>query len=299
MANRAALIAITIGLLVFSSVSAAGTRRTLTRSAANLAAARFDAAHELALARLPADAKRVAGDESIGAWFTGTRLGGPGTPNLVDRHAFWHVSADPGQLYAWIMAHPPHDSVLAGCSCDGNSPFYVTYAFPSQRGSVDQRALQIGVAPAQSGGAAVRADGQAVWLVPRPSWLRIPGATRVTIRISTPRSSGATTFSSGHRLKAITRLIDRLPLEQPAYDGCSFPNSLAVTLVFASRADVVARVDDDDEGCGLINVSIRGHPMERLTDGHRLAELVRRLGGISSCRSRRRSTACLPPTTVL
>jgi hypothetical protein len=300
MAHRSALIAVTIGLLapVTAAVLAAPQ---VPRSVANRSAARADAARELALVRLPSGAKRASADPSVGRWFAGSYLGGPGTPNLVDRRAFWRLpAAPPGAVYAWIMAHRPRGSSFEGCSCDGSAPYYVSYAFPSQRRSVDNRAVQIGVDAARGGGTAVRADGQAVWLVPRPLWLRIRSPTRVTIRISTPASSGATTLASRLKLKTLAHLIDRLPLEQPSFTPCSFPNSLAVSLVFRSGSGVTARVEDDDQGCGLINVELRDRPTETLEGGHKLAELVRHLGGIALCRgSRRDSSACLPPTVLL
>lgn len=300
MAHRAGLIAITTGLLVLATASVAGSHGRRASSAINRAAARADAAHELALVRLPRGAMRVSADASAGRWFSGSPLAGPTTPNLVDRHAFWRVSADPAQLYAWMMAHQPGGSTLAGCSCDGNVPYYVTYAFPSQGKRVDERGVQIGVASASGGGAAVRADAQAVWRVPRPPWLRIPSSTRVAIRISTPPSSGVTTLASRRKVRMIAHLIDRLPLEQPGYDGCSFPSSLELTLAFGSGTATLARVGDDDQGCGLIELSLPHHPTETLEGGHELAEFVRRLGGITSCHSsRRRSGACLPPGTLL
>jgi hypothetical protein len=301
MAHRSAFIAITIGLLaVATTPAAAGHRPLVPRSAANRIAARTAAARELALVRLPPGAKRVSADPSVGRWFAGSYLSGPGTPNLVDRRAFWRVPGQPGAVYAWILAHKPRGSSFEGCSCDGSAPYDVSYAFPSQRKSVDNRAVQIGVDAARGGGTAIRADGQAVWLVPRPRWLRIRSATRVTVRISTPASSGATTLASRRKLEPIAHLIDRLPLVQPAFTTCSFPNSLAVTLVFRSASDVIARVEDDDQGCGLVNVELPDHPTETLEGGHKLAELVRRLGGIASCRgSRRHSSACLPPNIFL
>jgi hypothetical protein len=300
MAHRSAFIAITIGLLALATTAAVDAQPLGPRALAYRAAARIDAARELSLLRLPNGARRVSSDPSVGRWFAGPHFGGPGTPNLVDRHGFWRVPGLPDAVYAWIVAHKPRGSFFSGCSCVGGTPYYLTYAYPSRRWGVDQRAVQIGVDAARGGGTAVRADGQAVWLLPRPGWLRIRSATRVTISISAPPASGATTLVSRRKLEAIAHLIDRLPLSQPNFPSCSFPDSLEVALVFRSGAKVLARVEDDDQGCGLIDVSLPHHPTETLQGGHQLAELVRRLGGIGSChRSRRGSSACLPANVFL
>lgn len=155
---------------------------------ANRQAAHREADRLLSLVRVPPNAVTVA---SHPAALDGPALGMAAARSLVDRSRYWHVPAGVDATMAWIRAHRPRGLRLAGTT-SGSGPSYfmlgVGYSEPDRPGMQDLE-LAIGVATLPGGGSAIRADGMAIWLDPRPlPDSRTGKRLRVTVRTGCPRS---------------------------------------------------------------------------------------------------------------
>lgn len=240
-------------------------------AAANRAAAESAASALLARTPLPQGATEVTSDPSANH-ILAKAGGGPATTQLVDAGRFWRVGGDPATIFAWITAHTPHGSQKAGTgsySGPNGSDQSVTFSFPTAAG-IEQEDLQVSVAAAQGGGSAIRADGQAVWLVPRPASEVIPaGTTKVEVYVdhaSTQKGSLTGTITSPSDVHKLVETIDALPIEQPGtFIGCPFIGAFtpAIDLRFiGAGATTLARTVEDN--CTGLTFYIDGR---RQTDG--------------------------------
>jgi hypothetical protein len=167
--------------------------------------------------------------------------------------------------------------------------------------TVVSRQLSVEVTQATGGGTAVRADGQAVWILARPSWERIPADVRaltVIARVGTA-SSVPVTVTASVMLGRIERLIDRSPVEQPAILSCPAESGTPVeeSLAFRTAPDgpQVASVTDYPGGCGDIGVSIGGRTGDSLEESYQLEALLAQLGATALCSgSQLRAQASVP-----
>jgi hypothetical protein len=293
--RRRTLITITVGLLAVATAAAVDAAPLAPASKANRAAARNDAAHELAELSLPSGATATATDPSTDGVLARYPPFGPGqtSSDLVDDHRYWRVPGRPQSVVNWITGHAPAGSSSSGFSVDGlpfSTPqvFYGAFGFASSAGHVENRTLAVEVTSAVGGGSAVRADGEAVWILTRPAWERVPTDARsVTVRATQgPRiSSLPITLTAPAKLAAIARLLDRLPVSQPGVSACPSDDGVGLELSFraAANARPVARVDADTEGCEGIGFSVGKRAGPYLEGGGELADLLGRLGAMAYC----------------
>jgi len=133
----------------------------------NRHAAQREATRLLSLTRVPPGAVPTSARPSQ---LDGPALGMAAATSLVDRTHFWRLPMGIDATMAWIRAHPPRGLKPAGSS-SGAGPTYqllgVAYSEPDRLGMEDLE-LAIGVATLAGGGSAIRADGMAIWLDPRP-----------------------------------------------------------------------------------------------------------------------------------
>jgi hypothetical protein len=293
--RRGVSIGIMTTLLAVAATAAMGAAPLAPASKANRAAAGADANHELAELSLPLGATEIASDQSTKRVLTRYPPFGPGqaSSDLVDDHRYWRVPGSPQSVVNWISAHAPAGSSSSGFTLYG-LPFstpqvsYNAFGFASSAGHVEDRTLAVEVTSAVGGGSAVRADGEAVWTLTRPAWERIPSDARsVTVRATQgPRiSSLPVTLTAPAKLAAIARLLDRLPVRQPAASACPGDDGVGLELSFRAAANSrpVARVDADPEGCEGIGFSIGKRAGPGLAGGGELADLLGRLGGMVFC----------------
>ena len=147
--------------------------------------------HLLSLARVPADTqplssapKNLRQPESR-----------PDVESLVDRSRFWEVGMSFDDTLSWLRAHPPSGLTSSG-SFNGGGPGYRTAGFmydaPDSSGVTEQQ-LQISITDVDASTTAIRADGLAVWLDPRPLRDTVEGKRlRVTVARGCPASRGNT-----------------------------------------------------------------------------------------------------------
>lgn len=121
-----------------------------------------DGAQALAALTLPSGARRVTGDHSVDAVLgsSPSRFRNVSQGHVVDDMSFWQVPGNPRDLERWVIQHSP--ARLQGVERAGPRPLFVEFLFADQPG-VTNHLLSIELAPAKSGGTAVRADGVAVW----------------------------------------------------------------------------------------------------------------------------------------
>jgi hypothetical protein len=280
--TRRTLTAVALALAAAGG-AAAGARAS---AATNLAAAQADTAAAIAGLALPPgaipSAVEPAGDGSVLA----NPLSEPATPNLVDGHAWWIVPGSPAAAVAYVHAHPPATATCA-TPAPGGSPSisYVTdqCSLPGRAGVLDERALLVVAVQLPDGTTGLRADAQAVWLVPRSASERIPtGARRLVVSVTAPGHPHrqSVTVTSRPRIDRVRALLDALPLAQPGVRSCPAGFAVRVRLAFYTRTGrtplAVAAVDP--MGCGGVNLTIRGRVEPPLTGlGLPGASLVERI----------------------
>src|SRR5579875_21471 len=275
-----------------------------TTRAVNRAAARTWAARLLSELRLPATAVRVPG-EPAGA---GRALASPGfaltTPESVDDTSWWTIDAPPSKVVAFLRAHRPRALRLVDHSAGGEpgriAAAFWSYAAPPGLG---QLTAAVQAAPLGGGRTAVRLDGEATWIVPRPSWDRIGAAVRsvtYTARATIVGLDGARA-SHGRRsaprtlgrldARRLAAAIDRLQRGQPgvAY-SCPFdPVQPRITLRFRGPGGrPLAVAVERPAGCPSVGLSVhgrRGPALDELTAPLTLVEWMVSLHALRPCRA--------------
>lgn len=166
--------------------------------AGNRQAARREAARLLSLTKVPPGAVTTTAHPSS---LDGPALGMAAAASLVDQTRFWRVSTDLASTIAWFRAHPPHGLTAAGSSSGGGPAYRGQPAYQMvgvgyserDRPGMQELGLAIGVATLPGGGSAIRADGMAIWLDPRP--LR---DTRAGTRLRVTVDAGCPTRDAGY-----------------------------------------------------------------------------------------------------
>lgn len=157
--------------------------------AGNRELARRQAAWLLARVPVPNGATAL---KSAPASLSEPATGTPGVTTLVDEVRLWRVDEPFGQLTAWLKQHPPrglppHGSTSAS---EQGQLTMVGYGYRGLSSPAWQSAeLGIAVAPDGTTASVMRADGQVVYLDPRPAPDSARGPRlRVTIAGGCPRS---------------------------------------------------------------------------------------------------------------
>jgi hypothetical protein len=270
MASRHRALTTAVLALAVTAGGAAGARAS---GATNLAAAQADTAAVIAGLALPPGAIRSAVEPAGDGSVLANPPGVPATPDVVDDHAWWIVPGTPAAVVAYVAAHPP-----AGATCaqpgGGDTPSvgYVSdeCSLPQVAGVLDERALLVVATRLPGGSTGLRADAQAVWLVPRSATERIPaGARRLVVSVTTlgrPHRRPVT-VTSRRRIDRVRALLDALPLVQPGVRSCPAGRGVRIRLAFYARGGrtPLAVAGVDPSGCGDVSLTIRGRTEPPLT----------------------------------
>lgn len=265
---------------------------TQPTAAANESAAQAEAASLLAELPLPPGATQSstepAEDDSL--------LAHPGAmltnPNLVDDHTWWVLPGAPADVLAYIRAHIPTGMTrLYGSGLEGpNVPDNDAEAFgwPPIAGVLSTRWLDVNVVQLPDGSTGLRADGQAVWVKPRPASEAIPLGAHI-LRISVHGSlkgeqpaQRPLRVTSAKKIAEVVAALDSLPATQPGLLNCPADFGISVRLAFyASRsAPPLALADVDPQGCGGVRLTIDGTPQPGLEGGGQLIQQIDRALGV-------------------
>jgi hypothetical protein len=274
-----AIVAVIATVALIAGAVAAGAHGP-PGSRGKRAAARTDAQALLARLKLPAGAIRTGHDRAVSPQCCGGPGSRPATPNLVDVHEFFWVPGNPRQVLTWIGNHGPKGSTSVETGISGVvGPtgsavwYYDGFSFANRPGLLIDRMLLVAATRAKGGGTALRADGQSVWLVPRPPSERIPSGVR-SIAVSTEELGGeprlVDTVTGASRIKRIASWVDRLALAQPGPIFCPADYGRRVVLRFLSGSRVLASAVADGAGCGDVTLTIRGRSEPELTGGPEL-----------------------------
>ncbi|HTU30752.1 MAG TPA: DUF4232 domain-containing protein [Solirubrobacteraceae bacterium] len=276
-----------------------------TSSATNRAAARRWGSRLISELQLPAGAERAAGKPAG----VGTSLDSPGfsltSPQLVDDTSWWTIDEPSSTVVAFVRAHLPHARRIVGSGV-GSESGRVTDAFWSYAPppGLSQLTAAVQTDALAGGRTAVRLDGEATWLVPRPAWDRIPGSVRsvtYTAR-ATVAGLGGGRPSQGRRsaprtlgrrdARRLAAAIDRLQRIQPGvvYSCPVDAVEPRITLRFrGAGGDPLAVAVDRPSGCASLSLSVRGRRGPPLGDmvGRPLSieDQMVALGAIGRCRS--------------
>lgn len=243
---------------------------------ANARAARTDADSLLASLNLPAGATRQAGEPAgDGDVLAQPFASLPITPNAVDDPGWWVVpGTTPRQVLQYVKTHPPAGtkSEFAGSGTVTGT----TFQRPPISGELSIRWLAVEAVGLQGGSTGVRADGEVVWITPRPRSERIPSGARRLVVTETKAGQllqGPFTFTSRRAIGRAATLLNALPAFQPGVYACPADFGLRVRVAFyrgatSSSAAPLAVAMVDPAGCGVVQLTLAGRHQPPLADGY-------------------------------
>jgi len=236
----------------------------------NERAAQVEADRILGLFHPPAGATRLSGPPASAPVLAESAGGMPGTPDLVDRVAWWTVPGDAATVLAAVTADPPAGSV-GDQSFDYSDPtqhvFGDAFDWPAVPDVLDERQMQVAVVQAGSD-TAIRVDAVVTYLPRRPAEARVPpSATAVTVRM-TARTFASPTAADRYgpvrvtdraRVAQVAAVVNAAQVPLPGERHC--PNAAGVggmRLDFtAGPGDApVATVEIGLVGCGGIDLTL-------------------------------------------
>ena len=292
------------GGLVLLSVAGCGVvavARTgqVTPVPANKPAARVAAARALQKVVLPPGARPI----DVARW-GGAANGAPASLNLFNVYRDWRVPGDPRALFSWIKAHPPTGSKISTWGSNGQwgrtVSWDVTFALPPVPGRVYQEGLGIEVSAAKAGGSAVRADGWAIWLIPRPAWEHVPSGIHgvsVFADVIAKRNFLITTVTAPKNVARLLGYINSLQIVQAIARSCPSygPGGVLLALRFGTASSGETPVQIAEDGCGGLRFSAGKRVGPALIEEPDLGTELWRLGVLPVCAPRQlRASASLP-----
>jgi hypothetical protein len=300
-----------VALLVALSAGCVSAYAAVHTAASNQGVAEADAASLLASLNLPASAVRQAGEPAGDRGTLGQPASLAATPNLVDDPAWWVVPETTQQVLTYVDGHPPAGGTpsLSGQGMSSGKPTvtYTGFAWPSVPGQLGLRSLDVAIVQLQDGSTGVRADGEAVWITPRPQSERIPAtARRIVVTNYRGRTvvQGPITVTSRATVAKIVSVLNRLPAWQPGVYACPADFGWRIRLAFyrtaatpgaaTSGAAPLAVASIDPNGCGLVQLALAGRRQPPLSDGYTAAK---RLSGALHVKLDTGPTP-LPPSSI-
>jgi len=255
--------------------------------AANRARALREAQALVGRVELPAGAVRLRSSPGGDAAQIDNPFPRQGTPDVADAHAWWRVGGRPQDVLARVVAPrgARTDYTGSGGEKGSISYWYRAYALPPIPGVLASREIVVKVTALGPGEVAVRVDGQAIWIVPRPASERVPaGAGAIEITRARPHRAPTVdvTVTRPALVARITTVVNSLPTAQPGVLACPalLPGSPVVTLTFRrngstiARASQIADVPSPTTSCDAMTLTIGGRTQTPLLGGIGLLRLL-------------------------
>lgn len=284
------------GTVVAASIPTAASNKHLAQTVAP---------QRLAGIVLPPGATANTGDPSVARRLTRFPPAPLSAAQAVDVDRFWRVPGDPASVYRWLLHHRPPGSkqgLTGGLGVRGTRvEWIVQFNYPAPAGQLESETLSVAVAAAKGGGTALRGDGQAVWLVPRPSWEYVPSSVdAIAVTVNAGRqSSRAITLQSSAAIRRIVAIVNSLKSLQPgvAY-SCPEDSGIEVQLAFLRRGERIATARADESGCEFVTLSIERRRGRGLSGSEGLIVQLLRDRALAICKAAQlRGSATLPLRT--
>jgi hypothetical protein len=277
------------GLLAVGAVALALPIAAGGRSAAdNRSRAEAEAPRLLGLIRLPPNASRSATEPSGDNGVLATPTYNEATPNLIDAHAWWTVPGQAAGVLAYVAAHIPRGARRFMSGSGNAAPGYAvdSWTLSPIAGVVSERVIAVTVVQLNRNTTGVRADGEAIWIVPRPAWEAIPaGVRKALIRAASEHvpagrrllDNGSYTLT-GADARRLASVINRLALVQPGVFHCPAGFSAHVYLRFLSATGhTLARAVESPTGCASVTLTLGGRRGPPLLDYPSVTSELQRL----------------------
>jgi hypothetical protein len=263
------------------------------RAAENLAAAECDARSLLDRLVLPAGATRIAAEPHGDHTYLSVDPQG-GVNATV--HGWWEVSESPVELIAFLRSHPPAGGVQSETGDEGNSRIgtsaeTLTYQWPTIRGVLDLRELDLAVTALPNGRTGVLAQSFSSWVRPRPSSEQIPADTdEIEVTIGNPHApTRSLSVTNASQVQKIVKVINSLSIVQGGALSCVLetdPLQLTMTFRTASQGKPVAvltyldyrRWSGPSDACKPVALTLSGRKQDPLIGGYFLRTIGRILG---------------------
>lgn len=299
------LVTLAMAMLALAAAGRSAARATTSSRptlTSNRALARVQAAELLRRTPVPAGATPTAANPGSHFWLDSPADGVPDA-RAADAHRYWSLAGDPRTIFEQIKAHPPAGARISASgtgSANGIAQSWdVTFSLPAVPGRILERGIGIELSAGRSGGTAIRADGYAVWEIPRaPSEVVPAGARTVEVWIDRPGGRGflAAAVTDRRKVARLTSFVNSRPVTQqitpcPASD----PSIRLADLRFegAGAGPPLARAVET--GCGGLEFSIRGHRGRPLDLGYPLESLLWSLRALPVCRPDQLSATATRP----
>jgi hypothetical protein len=207
--------------------------------------------------------------------------------------AWYYTSESPGQVLAWVRAHPPQGSSLATSGSGSFGPGFAGFQY-----STPDDSLIVTPERGQDGRTIIRLDAVVVWTPSRNPGSRLgDGATSVSVVATNrlnPQNPLPGTDSGAHTSSdpaVVHRIVDAINALQPPVPGkrfCAMDDGTRVRITLPGVATVVA----NPGGCFDVVVTPAGAAPQTYTGGPELRTKVYAALGLTWSR-----TADLPPGT--
>jgi hypothetical protein len=291
---RRLVLAGVVGVALSAAVVGVATAGS---GSANRAASRRDARSLLAKLALPAAASRLFSEPRGDHAYLKAQGALEGDEARTVAHGWWEVPGTPGDVIAFVRAHPPTGGAPfatggAGNVYTGTSADSLYYQWPAVRGVLGYRELAVTATALPDGETGVLAEAQSDWIVPRPTAERIPLSTgEIDITSGAPGQppSEALSVRKASEIKKIVRLINGLPIAQPILFHCpalTDPRLVRMTFRAATGSPALASLTYYDfrpwsgpsEACKTVDLTIAGRRQDPLIGGDFLQAIGRMLG---------------------
>jgi hypothetical protein len=253
-----------------SHTAAAAARPSATTALSPEQQAEADAAAILAAFVAPPGARKLAGPPTGQASQMKGITGSSGSPNWIDKTAFWQVKGDPQQVLAWTASHVGRSHIDGGLitslpvSGRPETVWERDYRLPPVPAVEDTRELTVEVADAGDGQAAIRVDAQVTWLPARTANEMVPAAATAVelsvipdpnLNVKPPRPVTVTSLTA---VRGITATVNSLPVFPPGPRECGPGGVAALVLTFLSapRGSVLATAYVNVEGCEQVLLAV-------------------------------------------
>lgn len=304
-AGVVALVAITALAVAACGSGASASSPTSAAAAHNRGEAQAQAARLVSLIRLPPGAVQSPSDPPGDSRVLSHVTLGEATPNLVDAHAWWTIRQSPASVLAYVAAHLPVGARTAGTESGNAAPGFQgeTFTLPPVSGVLSERMIAVAVVQLTGTTTAVRTDGEAIWLSPRPTWERIPGSvSRARFTASGEPINGRSGQTSapvtitGQAAHQLVAFINSLWIVQPGVRMCAVALFDQVDLRFYNSAGTeVAHGVENPTGCPSVGLTIGSRTGPNLSDEPSVTQELEQLNVIKPCAGSDLVASVAPP----